>query len=258
MVNETEWINLPIGYNLAEQMNTDAIVTHPDVVFYDFYAAWTDPITADKDAYLGNRTGILTQAAPNIGPMMWDLITVADGTTRQLQWTSRVEGDSSITNSTHAMTMSQYLGRGQVSRGRATISSTLSMSVSTQPFFHNDGDKEAVIQGIKNIQAALSGVEGLEWIRPLGNQTAEDYVDSLLVTANGRRANHWMGKFLPSFYTLSSFRMTLLTGHVSQAPPKWAPTTGAATTARPWSTPTRRSTGRTTSSWWTRPSSLAS
>lgn len=91
------------------------------------------------------------------------------------------------------MTISQYLGRGQVSRGRATISSGLSMSVSTQPFFHNDGDKEAVIQGIKNLQAGLSGIEGLQWIRPLANQTAEDYVDSLLVTANGRRSNHWMG-----------------------------------------------------------------
>lgn len=90
--------------------------------------------------------------------------------------------------------MSQYLGRGQVSRGRTTISSGLSMSVSTQPFFHDDGDKEAVIQGIKNVQDALSGIDGLEWVRPMANQTAEEYVDSLLITANGRSANHWMGK----------------------------------------------------------------
>ncbi|KAJ4396268.1 hypothetical protein N0V93_000487 [Gnomoniopsis smithogilvyi] len=193
MINQSDWIDLPVGYNLAEQMNTDTIITHPDVVFYDFYAAWDDPIAADKTAYLSSRTGILTQSAPNIGPMMWDSITVSDGTTRQLQWTSRVEGDSSITNDTHAMTMSQYLGRGQVSRGRATITSGLSMSVSTQPFFHDDGDKEAVIQGIKNLQTALANVTGLQWIRPAPNQTAEDYVDSLLVTANGRRANHWMG-----------------------------------------------------------------
>lgn len=96
---------------------------------------------------------------------------------------------------TDAMTMSQYLGRGQVSRGRTTITSGLSMSVSTQPFFHDDGDKEAVIQGIKNLQAALANVTDLVWVRPEPGQTAEDYVDSLLVTANGRRANHWMGKF---------------------------------------------------------------
>ncbi|CAN8106388.1 unnamed protein product [Discula destructiva] len=193
MIAESDWINLPIGYNLVEQMNTDVIITHPDVVFYDFYAAWTNPITADKNSYLNSRTGILAQAAPNIGPMMWENIKLSDGTTRQLQWTSRVEGDSSITNSTHAMTMSQYLGRGQVSRGRTTINAGLAMSVSTEPFFHNDGDKEAVIQGIANLQAALSGVQGLEWVRPQPNQTAEDYVDSLLVTANGRRSNHWMG-----------------------------------------------------------------
>lgn len=70
MVNSSDWIDLPVGYNLAEQMNTDMIVTQPDVVFYDFYAAWDTPIEADKDSYLGNRTGILTQAAPNIGPMV--------------------------------------------------------------------------------------------------------------------------------------------------------------------------------------------
>lgn len=94
---------------------------------------------------------------------------------------------------TDAMTLSQYLGRGQVSRGRTTITGSLGMTVSTQPFFHNDGDREAVIQGIENMQAALSNIEGLEWVVPAANQSAADYVDSLLVTANGRRSNHWMG-----------------------------------------------------------------
>lgn len=70
MIGQEDWISLPVGYNLAEQMNTDLIITHPDVVTYDFYGAWDDPITADKDAYLSNRTGILTQAAPNIGPIV--------------------------------------------------------------------------------------------------------------------------------------------------------------------------------------------
>ena len=98
------------------------------------------------------------------------------------------------------MTMSQYLGRGQVSRGRTTIGPDLSMAVTTQPFFHNDGDKQAVIQGIKNLQAALANVKDLVWVRPMPNQTAEEYVDSLLVTANGRRANHWMGELCLFFF----------------------------------------------------------
>lgn len=112
------------------------------------------------------------------------------------------------------MTMSQYLGRGQVSRGRATITSGLSMSVSTQPFFHDDGDKEAVIQGIKNLQSALANVTGLQWIRPAPGQTAEDYVDSLLVTANGRRANHWMGKQMSPLDPFPSILMTVSMKHV--------------------------------------------
>ncbi|KAJ0120126.1 cellobiose dehydrogenase [Diaporthe amygdali] len=193
MISNDSWIELPVGSNLVEQMNTDVIVTHPDVVFYDFYAAWNEPIPSDKQAYLSNRTGILAQAAPNIGPMLWEEIKGSDGITRQLQWTSRVEGDSAATNSTHAMTISQYLGRGQQSRGRATITSSLSMTVSTQPFLHNDGDRQAVVAGVRSLQESLRGIKGLEWVRPRANQTAEDYVDSLLVTANGRRANHWMG-----------------------------------------------------------------
>lgn len=67
------------------------MVRHPNVSFYDFYEAWTDPIVADKDMYLSNRTGILAQAAPNIGPMFWEVIKGSDGIERSLQWTARVE-----------------------------------------------------------------------------------------------------------------------------------------------------------------------
>ena len=69
MISDDSWINLPVGYNLDDHLNTDTVITHPDVSFYDFYAAWTDPIAADKTSYLSKRTGILAQAAPNIGPM---------------------------------------------------------------------------------------------------------------------------------------------------------------------------------------------
>lgn len=70
MISNDSWIDLPVGYNLVDHVNTDTIITHPDVVFYDFYEAWDTPIAADETAYLTNRTGILAQAAPNIGPMV--------------------------------------------------------------------------------------------------------------------------------------------------------------------------------------------
>jgi cellobiose dehydrogenase (acceptor) len=69
-IDEKDWIKLPVGYNLIDHLNTDLILTQPDVVFYDFYEAWTTPIEADKQLYLEQRSGILAQAAPNIGPMV--------------------------------------------------------------------------------------------------------------------------------------------------------------------------------------------
>lgn len=37
------------------------------------------------------RSGILAQAAPNIGPIIFDEISGADGRVRSMQWTARVE-----------------------------------------------------------------------------------------------------------------------------------------------------------------------
>lgn len=70
MIPSNDWVDLPVGYNLVDHVNTDTIITHPDVVFYDFYEAWDTPIPDDKSDYLENRAGILAQSAPNIGPMV--------------------------------------------------------------------------------------------------------------------------------------------------------------------------------------------
>jgi hypothetical protein len=32
---------------------TDVEIAHPDVVFYDYYGAWDEPIVADTETYLG-------------------------------------------------------------------------------------------------------------------------------------------------------------------------------------------------------------
>jgi cellobiose dehydrogenase (acceptor) len=178
MIDEADWINLPVGYNLDDHLNTDTVITHPDVVFYDFYAAWDAPNATDENLYLGHRAGILAQAAPNIGPMFWDEIVGTDGSVRQLQWTARVEG-SDGTPSGNAMTLSQYLGRGSTSRGRMTITEGLDTVVSTLPWLHDPQDRLAVIQGIKNVQSALALVPNLTYTYPPSNQTVEDFVDNV-------------------------------------------------------------------------------
>lgn len=192
MISNSSWINLPVGYNLDDHCNTDTVITHPSVVFYDFYAAYTSPNATDAANYLSHRTGILTQAAPNIGPIMWDEIKGLDGITRQIMWTARVEG-SDGTPSGNAMTISQYLGRGATSRGRMTITPDLNTVVSTLPYLNNEYDKAAVIQGIKNLQAGLASVQNLTWTYPNSSQTVEEFVDTMVVSYSNRRANHWIG-----------------------------------------------------------------
>ncbi|KAF7551666.1 cellobiose dehydrogenase [Stylonectria norvegica] len=192
MIGEDEWINTTVGYNLEDHVNTDTVVTHPDVVYYDFYQAYDDPIQSDADAYLGKRSGILAQAAPNIGPLFFDEIKGADGVVRQLQWTARVEASLDV-ESEQAITMSQYLGRGAVSRGRMTINSGLNTVVSTVPYLRDKNDVEAVIAGIENLQAALANVKGLVWRAPAAGVSARDFVNNMVVSYSNRRANHWIG-----------------------------------------------------------------
>lgn len=75
--------------------------------------------------------------------------------------------------------MSQYLGRGAVSRGRMTITSTLNTVVSTVPYLHDKNDVQAVIQGIVNLKAALANVKGLVWQYPSATESVTDFVNNV-------------------------------------------------------------------------------
>ncbi|KAK4190122.1 putative cellobiose dehydrogenase precursor [Podospora australis] len=192
MIGNDSWINLPVGYNLDDHLNTDTVISHNNVAFYDFYQAWTSPNTTDASKYLNSRSGILAQSAPNIGPMFWEEIKGADGIVRQLQWTARVEGSYDVPNG-YAMTMSQYLGRGATSRGRMTLTPALTTIVSDAPYLKDNNDKEAIIQGITNLQNALKNVQGLTWNYPPAGMSVREFVDSIPVTPGVRRSNHWVG-----------------------------------------------------------------
>ncbi|KAK0264834.1 hypothetical protein B0A54_07625 [Friedmanniomyces endolithicus] len=192
MVKSSEWLNLPVGYNLDDHTNTDVVITHPNVSFYDFYAAYNTPILADKNRYLNNRTGILTQSAPNLATVFWQEIVGADGITRQLQYTARVESAHSI-NSTKAMTISQYLGRGKTSRGRTVINGALAMSVSVLPYLNNEYDLAAVTSGLDFLKASLATDPAIKMVYPPSNQTTADFLAAYPITTGQRSANHWMG-----------------------------------------------------------------
>jgi cellobiose dehydrogenase (acceptor) len=177
MTNSTNWINLPVGKGLNDHLNTDTVISHPNVSYYDWPAAWNTPIEKDKVDYLTKRIGPLTQAAPNIGPMMWEEIKGPDGIVRQFQWTSRVEGSGGFDNG-NTMTLSLYLGRGSVSRGQTTINKGLNMVVSTLPY-GDPNDLATVAIALDSMKSALRTIPGLTWLAPTLNQTGADYLKTV-------------------------------------------------------------------------------
>jgi cellobiose dehydrogenase (acceptor) len=176
-VKSSDWIDLPVGYNLADHLNTDCVISHPNISYYDWPAALDTPIIADKLSYLNNRTGPLAQAAPDIGPMMWEVIKGPDGIDRQMQWTSRVEGSNGVPNG-NSMTLSLYLGRGSVSRGRTTIGKSLNMVVQTLPY-GDPNDLTAVGWAIDNMVNALKTIPNITWNLPPPGVSGADYLKSV-------------------------------------------------------------------------------
>lgn len=74
MINETYWVDTPVGHNLEDHVNvselpsgcitgprrltscqTDTVVEHPSVVFYDFYEAYDNPNVSDENLYLSQH-----------------------------------------------------------------------------------------------------------------------------------------------------------------------------------------------------------
>lgn len=188
MISSDQWINLPVGQNLNDHVQTDVEISHPNVVSYDYYGAWKSPITSDVQMYLANRTGPFAQAAPNISPIFWEIVKASDNSTRHIQWQSRVEGSTKT-----SMTVTQYLGTGTVSRGRLTITKQLNTVVSTPPYLRDAHDREAVIAGINSLRASLKGVANLTWIAPRDGVATEQFVDSIPATPARRCSNHWIG-----------------------------------------------------------------
>jgi cellobiose dehydrogenase (acceptor) len=192
MVDEADWINLPVGENLDDHANTEIVITHPNVEFYDFYEAYKDPIPSDSQKYLDERSGILAQSAPNLAVVFWHNQVGPDGITRSNQWTARVESSHGI-KSNKSISLSHYLGRGKTSRGRTTITSGLNMVVSDTPYVNNENDLAATKDSIRMVIAALSADEQIDVVFPSKNTTLDAYLEDYAQTTGSRSANHWMG-----------------------------------------------------------------
>ncbi|KAM0723891.1 hypothetical protein Q7P37_000881 [Cladosporium fusiforme] len=192
LIDESEWINLPVGENLDDHANTEIVITHPNVEFYDYYEAFQNPIPSDGEKYLEDRSGILAQAAANLGVVFWHDSVGPDGISRTSQWTARIESSHGV-KSNKSISLSHYLGRGKTSRGRTTINTGLTMTVSETPYINNDDDLAATKDAISMVINALSANKDIDLVFPSKNTTLDDYLADYAQTTGSRSANHWMG-----------------------------------------------------------------
>ncbi|KAA8893690.1 cellobiose dehydrogenase-like protein [Sphaerosporella brunnea] len=193
MIDSSQWILSPVGYNVVDHTNTDLVFSHPAIVDYDFYGAYTSPVAADANLYLNSRAGVFSSAAPGIPLVLYDQVNGTDGILRQLQWTARSEGSVGEKGTT-LVTVSQYLGTGSQSRGRIVIKSNLDMTVGASPYALGGADKAAIVSGVSNMLRAVQGFTyngtAITVLQPPAGQTAQQYVDAYV---QDRGTNHWLG-----------------------------------------------------------------
>jgi cellobiose dehydrogenase (acceptor) len=60
-----------------------------------------------------------------------------------------------------------------------TLTTALNTVVSGNPYLNNENDVEAVITALDNLRAALSGVDGVEWLQPAPGVTSRQYVNDV-------------------------------------------------------------------------------
>lgn len=117
--------------------------------------------------------------------MLWEPVHGTDGYYRQLQWTARVAASLGVqdTDGT-AMTISNYLGLGQFTRGRVTINENLTMVVSQgMNIDQNAADRAAIVQGVEDLRSVLGNITDLTIVQPVSNPASiPTGIDNLVLT----------------------------------------------------------------------------
>ena len=81
---ESEWIDLPVGYNVQDNPSIDLVFTHPSVDSYDNWAdIWSDPRPADAQQYLKSQTGVFAGSSPKVN--FWRAYSSSDNITRYVR-----------------------------------------------------------------------------------------------------------------------------------------------------------------------------
>ncbi|KAK7052336.1 cellobiose dehydrogenase [Favolaschia claudopus] len=192
---QSQWINLPVGYNVSDNPSINLVFTHPSVNNYDNWAnvMTPGPPAADASQYIASQSGIMAQASPRLN--FWQALGATDGVTRWLQGTARPGAASWNTtyafNQTQMFTITAYLSTGIKSRGRIGINAALNALPLVNPWLVDPADKSSLVAGLKSIVSSMPAVPNMVMITPDNKTTIDAYVNAY--DPSTMNSNHWVG-----------------------------------------------------------------
>ncbi|KAA8913781.1 cellobiose dehydrogenase [Sphaerosporella brunnea] len=190
MIPETEWIDLPVGYNLQDHPATYVVFKYPGVgTAYNYSGAYENPIPEDAQNYLQHRAGPL--ASSNARISMWHEIKGSDGVVRTLQWNGRTGTAGNFTGP-DLLLLTNYLTHGQTTRGRIGLTpGNLNHKILESPYLITKEDVDTVIQSFQEVLEGVKNVEGLELLLPdLATTTIDEFIRNYSLP---RGSSHWIG-----------------------------------------------------------------
>ncbi|KAH0578929.1 substrate-specific activator of APC-dependent proteolysis, variant 2 [Termitomyces sp. 'cryptogamus'] len=190
---QSQWINLPVGYNVSDNPSINLVFTHPSIDAYENWAqVWSNPRPADASQYLANFSGVLAASSPRLN--FWRALPGTDGKTRWVQGTVRPGAASVNTaypyNASQIFTITLYLSN-ITSRGRIGVDAAMTARPLVNPWFSDPVDKVVLIQAINELVLNVKNIPGLSLITPDNTTTVTDYVNDYDPASLG--SNHWVG-----------------------------------------------------------------
>ncbi|KKY20827.1 putative cellobiose dehydrogenase [Phaeomoniella chlamydospora] len=176
--NETDWISLPVGYNLKDHPQyVLTFNTKSNYTAYDWETIPDDPSTTDQNLY-STGSGILVQAAQRVH--LWTSTNdTTDGATRFFQGTVSALSDGVIT-------VKAFLTHGATSSGVLGITSTGSTEVVNSPWLNTDADRAAMTNFLQWLLDTSNSANSTMTYTG-GNVNATPLLDTRIT------GDHWVG-----------------------------------------------------------------
>lgn len=179
--------NTAVGAGLFDNPNTFIELSGPTIQSY--VQSYNNPSQSDAELYLTNRSGPYSFASQT--STFWDYIDNADGTRTGCQGTIDSSGFGEFTGN-NTITLNVYGTSGLKSSGRVILNNEFLADYSSDVYYSDPQDAEAIAQFIFNTFQALPG-SGLTPLNMQANWTKEqirEYITSGTPYTRGS-VNHW-------------------------------------------------------------------